>query len=214
MVFKYLPKSSSRPFFLIIGIDDNKRNLFCTDAAVMKYNCILPISDFNQGFLGNLQTFSTSNQIVLKKDDYYTRLRESGERILGISNNISEIEAMRDFADKLFDLFKLALIDANKKIDKNIGATKLIIEIIHIIQGRQHFMELLKYVCDNYNNQVIQLIEMMEQTIQIWKKIKLLLYKTFKKKDINLYIKTLSGYIREASNLEEKIAQRLFIIVK
>lgn len=185
-------------YFVIIGLDKQKNQLFCIDSYYTNKISTISIEEFKLFYKG---------YIVFTKIDQNTKLnwqefiKESIDDVICNHIGMNTFNSMSVFADEVQH-------SLNKKSEMNYTDIKLVAivrRLYWISIGRIHYAEALKYIA--IKNNVVELLsycERMKEAAKMWDQIKNIVIK-YLITDINKN-KVIAEKVRKVAKYEEKIA--------
>lgn len=200
-------------FFIIVDYDAQTDLFSCTDVSYMTYNYQQSVTDFSQGFMNEIMTFSPrSHTSAVEEIDIDHILLDIAKTNLGLHpQTYSIFDSMRVFADRFEECYQLAVMEMNQ-FDLG-AANKLHLELLYIIQSRIQFLKWLEYRADLEHANIQRIRAAFEQSIKSWSVIRMMYLKLYEPKANKEHIfGTLPEKIKAVAAMEEDIAYTILHI--
>lgn len=200
-------------FFVIVHYNELTDMFSCTDVSYMTYNYEQSVTDFSQGFMGEMMTFTPApTEVDDAITDVYELLLNCAHTNLGLKpQTYSIFDSMSTFADRFEELYTLAITEINQY---DLGAAnKLHLEILYVIQSRMQFLRLLEYRSHPEDTTMQHICAAFEQSIKSWSIIRMMYLKLYEPKaNKERIFATLPEKIKAVAAMEQDIAHTILHI--
>jgi hypothetical protein len=190
--------------FLVVGMDESTKCLYCSDGFFNKNNVYLPVDHLINGY-EKCATFVLEENISFDND--WKKIINTAINNLNISKAFT---SMRLFSEDIANC-----LDLSKEVDgfEKFWTAPLYSQLGHISKGRLLFTLTLEYLGRIYNiSKFTKLSYKMEQAGKNWSTIRTILVKMFHMSNNNIDLASLTTRINAAADFEETLAMDLIKI--
>ncbi|QOT00743.1 C39 family peptidase [Brevibacterium sp. JNUCC-42] len=190
--------------FMIVGINSETRDLYCTDPYFMQREVLLSRTNFIKGYK-HLTTFSLVHDEQINPEQVIGELAERLSTEMQVGKSFSDMEKFADVLLKTFDLQR-----ETEGYDKNFDDIPLINNLADIANGRLQYAHLLSFISSHYYPNLQPFVEEMKKVGNNWNVIRGIVIKMhLTKRSTDTILEKLSSKIIEVSQDEKRFAAQL-----